>query len=67
MLFNTNLINETFEVVNLLKLTELDLKNMMLKAAEAIFDHTVIDDIKKDIEMVTVAGEKEAISEEAKD
>ena len=63
MLFNTNAINETFELVNLLGLSELDLKTMMIKATDAIFDESVKQSVKSDIESITVRGE---VKEEAK-
>lgn len=63
MLFNTNAINETFELVNLLGLSELDLKTMMIKATDAIFDESVKQSVKSDIESIPVRGE---VKEEAK-
>ncbi|CAI2372529.1 unnamed protein product [Moneuplotes crassus] len=41
MLFNTNMINETFELVNMLKLEEEELKSILNKGIDAIFDDEV--------------------------
>ena len=68
MLFNTNMINETFELVNLLKLTQVELKNIFLKAADAIFDEEVKEELKEKIWSFKVneSQVEEVTDEEAK-
>jgi len=66
MLFNTNMINETFELVNLLKLNESQLKQVMLDAADAIFDTSCLQKLKDEIEKVQITTE-EAKTEEIKE
>ena len=58
MLFNTNMINETFELVNMLKLSEGALKELMQRAVEAVFDEGVKEDLKRDIHKVRVNQDK---------
>mmetsp|Transcript_25222 Transcript_25222/g.22359 ORF Transcript_25222/g.22359 Transcript_25222/m.22359 type:complete len:121 (+) Transcript_25222:722-1084(+) len=64
MLFNTNMINETFELVNLLKLNQVELKSIMLKAVEAVFDEEVKNELREEIGKFKVEGEN---IEEVKD
>lgn len=68
MLFNTNPLNETFELVNFLNLSELKLKTLMINAVDAIFDEDFKEKLRNDIQTILVKGEKlpESDSEEAK-
>jgi adenosine deaminase len=63
MLFNTNMINETFELVNMLNLSEVDIKNLILDAADAIFDTELQQTLKDDISKVKAEGEESKVEE----
>ena len=69
MLFNTNMINETFELVNMLKLNQVELKQIQLNAVEAVFDETIKEELRNHIGKCKVEGEEviEITNEEAKE
>lgn len=65
MLFNTNMINELFELVNLLQLNQLDIKEMYLKSIDAIFDDGCKEAIREEILKYKVKGEEAKESDQS--
>ena len=58
MLFNTNMINELFEIVNMLKLDQQQIKSMILNSVNAIFDDTIKENIISKIKKIKITGEE---------
>lgn len=57
MLFNTNMINEVFELVNLCKLDQVQLKEIVQNSIEAIFDEDAKEALREEISKIKVVGD----------